>query len=104
MHSPKRRATLVALILGAILSATALAQTVQKQGTGVVTGRVTSGDKGMANVSVQLFQQERAPDRSAVAKATTDYQGNYKMTNVPAGRYTIIAVAPTMVGQSDSPY
>jgi protocatechuate 3,4-dioxygenase beta subunit len=104
MRSLKRRVTLVGFILGAMLSTVALAQTAQKQGTGVITGRVTSGDKGIANISVQLFPIERASDRSAVAKATTDYQGNYKMTNVPAGHYSILAVAPAMVGQSDTPY
>ena len=105
MRSLKRHATGFALILGIALSAAgALAQTVQKQGTGVISGRVTSGDKGIANVPVQLYAQDRFPNRSAIASAKTDYQGNYKLTNVPAGRYTISAVAPTMVAQSDTPY
>jgi protocatechuate 3,4-dioxygenase beta subunit len=105
MCSLKRHAISVALILGITLSAaSALAQTAQKQGTGVITGRVTSGDKGIANVPVQLYAQDRFSNRSALASAKTDYQGNYRLTNVPAGRYTISAVAPTMVAQSDSPY
>jgi Carboxypeptidase regulatory-like domain len=105
MCSLKRHATSVALSLVIALSAAnVLAQTVQKQGTGVISGRVTSGDKGIANVPVQLYAQDRFPNRSAIASARTDYQGNYRLTNVPAGRYTISTVAPTMVAQSDSPY
>src|SRR4051812_22408304 len=101
MCSLRRSATLVIIALGSILLPSfAFAQTIQKQGTGVVTGRVTSDDKGIANVSVQLFPPDRYTNRAALASAKTDAQGNYRLTNVPAGRYTVSAVAPTMVGQS----
>lgn len=98
----QRHAKLAALLLGILCSAATLAQTAQKPATGIITGRVTSGDKGMANVSVQLFAQETVYDRSAVAKATTDYQGNYRMTNVPAGRYMLYVLAPAMVGDDNN--
>jgi protocatechuate 3,4-dioxygenase beta subunit len=88
------------LLLGIAASA-ALAQSTQKQGTGTITGQIMLGDKGMANVAVVLYPPERTPERTAVARATTDYQGHYRLTGVPAGRYNVVAVAPAMVGPSD---
>lgn len=98
-----RPASLMALMLGAMLSA-AVAQTAQKQGTGIITGRVTLGGKAVANIGVALLPAERAMGRAAIARAATDYEGRYRLTNVPAGRYSVMVIAPALVRQSEDTY
>jgi protocatechuate 3,4-dioxygenase beta subunit len=88
------------LLLGITFNA-ALAQSTQKQGTGTITGQIMLGDKGMPNVTVLLYVPERTPERTTVARATTDYEGHYRLTGVPAGRYTLVVVAPAFVGPSE---
>jgi protocatechuate 3,4-dioxygenase beta subunit len=93
-----RPAFFMALMLAAMLS-TASGQTAQKQATGIITGRVTVSGKSVAGVGVMLLPSERAMNRSPIARAATDYEGRYRLTNVPAGRYSVMAVAPALVGQ-----
>jgi protocatechuate 3,4-dioxygenase beta subunit len=99
-----RFAFFMALMLGAMLSNGAVAQTAQKQGTGIITGRVTVSGKAIANVGVVLMPEERGMNRSALSRAATDYEGRYRLTNVPAGRYNVVAIAPAMVGSSEDAY
>jgi protocatechuate 3,4-dioxygenase beta subunit len=98
-----RHAFFTALMLGAMFS-TAVAQTAQKQGTGIITGRVTLSGKSVAGVGVVLLPAERMMERSTVARSATDYEGRYRLTNVPAGRYSVMAVAPALVAQSEDTY
>lgn len=99
-----RFAFFMALMLGALLFDGAVAQTAQKQGTGIITGRVTVSGKAIANVGVVVLPEERRMDRSTIARSTTDYEGRYRLTNVPAGRYNVMAIAPAMVGSSEDAY
>ena len=94
------RTTFLVLLLGAMLSGTR-AQTSQRQGTGVITGRVTYGQKAAANVGVVLLPAERMVERGAIMKVTTDYEGRYRMANVPVGRFNVVAVAPAYVGPNE---
>jgi hypothetical protein len=98
---PLRRYAFFGLLLLGITASAAFAQSTQKQGTGTITGQIMLGDKGMANVAVVLYPPERIPERTAVARATTDYEGHYRLTGVPAGRYNLVVVAPAMVGPSE---
>ncbi len=98
-----RHAFFTALMLGAMFS-TVVAQTAQKQGTGIITGRVTLNGKSVAGVGVVLLPAERVMERSTVARSATDYEGRYRLTNVPAGRYSVMTVAPALVGQSEDAY
>jgi protocatechuate 3,4-dioxygenase beta subunit len=99
------RAALHALLLGIMLSAVnTSAQNPQKQATGIITGRVTLGEKAAANIGVVLMPAERTMERAAIAKATTDYEGRYRLSNVPAGRYSVVAFAPAFVGPTDGMY
>ena len=106
MLSFKRRITFIALLWVVVLFGpiALTAQTVQKQATSVITGRITSGDKGMANVTVVLYPAEISLNRTAIARGTTDGQGNYRLTGVPAGRFTLSVAAPEMVGPNDTPF
>ncbi len=98
-----RHAFFTALLLGAMFS-TAVAQTAQKQGTGIITGQVTLSGKSVTGVGVALLPAERTMEHSIVARAATDYEGRYRLTNVPAGRYTLMAIAPALVGESEDTY
>lgn len=79
------------------------AQSAQKQGTSIITGRVTLKDKGMANVAVLLYPADPV-NRTTVARTATDTEGQYRLMGVPAGRYTIVAFAPAMVGPNEGTY
>lgn len=96
------RFVLAAVVLSS-MSMCALAQSSQKAGTGVIAGRVMIGDKAAPGVAVLLLPSERGgPMRKAVAKAATDFEGYYRLTNVPAGRYSVTPIAPTMVGPNEA--
>lgn len=97
------RSLLILFSLGCF-SLCAQGQSAQKTGTGVITGRVTVGDRGVPDITVLLTPGEFGPDRKAIARTTTDADGNYRLMNVPAGRYNIVPVAPTMPGPAESTY
>ncbi len=100
MRSLARAVFLLLLPAAAVLHVTA--QAPKQQGTAVITGRVTMGGKGAANVMVALYPMEFSPDRSAVTRGTTDAEGNYRLTGVPAGRYNIVAITPAYIGTSEN--
>lgn len=103
MRSLARAVFLLVLLAGAALHVTAQAPG-RNQGTAVITGRVTIGDKGAANVTMALYQIDSFANRSAVTKGTTDAEGSYRLTGVPAGRYHVLAIAPAYVGPSETPF
>lgn len=97
--------SLLFLLAFTSLSVCVPGQTEQKQGTGVITGRVMVGDKPAQGVAVIASPGEAGPERREVARGATDYEGNYRLTGLPAGRYTISPVAPTLISQSsESPF
>lgn len=67
----------------------------------MITGRVMAADKPLPNIIVSLVPAEPGPQRKAVATTTTDAEGNYRMTGVPAGRFVVAPVAPTWVVPTD---
>jgi protocatechuate 3,4-dioxygenase beta subunit len=76
----------------------ARAQTAQASGTGTITGRITLGDKPAQGVAVVLLPANAyGPDRKATTRATTDAEGQFRLANVPAGRYQVMPVAPALV-------
>lgn len=69
--------------------------------TGRITGRVTGDeDKPIAGVAVSLLPGDYNPRSKTVARATTDADGRYAMTNISAGRYMVLPLAPTHVVES----
>lgn len=100
MHSTLARSLLILFIFPSLYLC-ARAQATQKTGTAMITGRVLAGDKPMPDVPVLLLPGEMGPERRAVARTFTDADGTYRLTNVPAGRYSIAPIAPTMTGTGD---
>jgi hypothetical protein len=110
-------ATLLLLLLSAspdlpagLNNSLALAQTASREAartpTGSITGRVTNGADGVAGVLVELLSSQSGfgPQRiPAVARATTDEDGRFRLANIAAGRYYIRAFAPNFVIMNDNP-
>ncbi|MBD0370983.1 MAG: hypothetical protein ICV60_09125 [Pyrinomonadaceae bacterium] len=94
------------LILFALLcfSLCAQAEPTQKSGTGVITGRIMVADKPAPGVVVIAAPAEPGPNRKEAGRATTDYEGNYRLIALPAGRYNIMPLAPTLVSLSEGMY
>ena len=63
---------------------------------GSVSGRVRDGERGAAGVNVVLLLNE-PPRFRQVARARTDADGHYLLSNVAPGRYQIMPVAPVYV-------
>ena len=55
------------------------------------SGALLSGDPGIPGVTVELL----GPNSVVVASATTDSQGNYTITSIPAGSYSVAEVTPS---------
>jgi protocatechuate 3,4-dioxygenase beta subunit len=91
------RHAVLALLL-AVMFSVAQSQTAQKQSTGVITGRVTYGEKAAPDVGVALFASQRTMERNSIMRVMTDYDGRYRMSNVPAGRFNVMVIAPAYVG------
>jgi hypothetical protein len=68
-------------------------------GNGVITGRVSVGEKPAMGVVVGLMngQTFNVNDNGAVVKATTDAEGRYRLNQVPAGSFRVAALAPGYV-------
>jgi hypothetical protein len=76
-----------------------------KEGTATVSGRVTLKGEPMSGVMVSLARVDgiRTPsDIDSMPRAKTDGNGQFRITGVPSGRYSISANAPAFV-TSDNP-
>src|SRR6266436_1436439 len=97
MLNPARFVTTVFLV-APFSVLTCLAQTTSKPSpsprvSSTITGRVTIHGQGLSGVIVALWDpsfSEPQQNRSIIAK--TDPDGNYRITNIPVGNYSI---APT---------
>src|SRR5262245_6629938 len=73
-----------------------------QEATGSITGRVTIENEGAPGVTVTL---RRAPSRwplpPPVARATTDKEGRFQMSNLPDGRYYLVPLAPAYFAPSE---
>lgn len=89
---PQRSKSRAALAFLFVLcaAASAFAQT-----TATVAGRVTNGDRGVPGVVVTLTPINNLVRSNARAK--TDAEGKYRITNVPPGHYQIMPFAPAYV-------
>jgi hypothetical protein len=79
-----------------------LSSAASQEATCAITGRVTIDNQGAAGIAVALQQVKSGePSPSPVARTTTDKEGAFKMTNLPAGRYYLVPLAPAYFAPSE---
>jgi protocatechuate 3,4-dioxygenase beta subunit len=91
-----------ALLMLLSLAAAAYAQ---REAPASVVGRVTDGERGVPGVVVALLSSDPAQRFKTIARAKTDAEGRFALTNIVPGRYQLMPFAPVYVvqGVSDWP-
>lgn len=85
---------LPALILSVVLPVWAQ-QTDKKADAGTISGHISIDGKPMVGVAVVLLQGYiPTPDQVAVARALTDSEGRFQLTNIAAGMYRVKPLTP----------
>jgi len=100
MSSLPRYAIVVALALscaGFRTAASSQTKTQKKTPTGSVSGRITIHGKGAPEIIVGIRNSDFSPQPAPALKATTDQDGNYRITDIPAGNYQVSPMAPAYV-------
>ncbi len=69
----------------------------RKAPTGSVSGRITLQGKGKAGIVVGLSKEQSGPQGGPVLKSTSDADGNYRISDIPAGFYRVVPMAPDYV-------
>jgi hypothetical protein len=70
---------------------------IKKDPGGTVSGRITLQGKGRGGIVVGLNKEQTGPQTGPVFKATSDADGRYRITDVPAGFYRVVPMAPDYV-------
>lgn len=99
MRSPAYLAIISALLLycaGSCPRANSQTKPAQKNADATVSGKVTIKSKPAPGIVVGVRSIQRG-DNDPTFKATTDQEGNYRITGVPAGNYEVAPVAPAFV-------
>jgi outer membrane receptor for ferrienterochelin and colicins len=75
-------------LCAALVLSLCAAASLAAQQTGTLSGRVTDAESGtpIATVDVQV----RGPGGQVVASGQSDQEGNFRIANVPAGRYALV--------------
>jgi hypothetical protein len=68
-----------------------------KKAPGSVSGRITVKGKGKGGIVVGVRTGEFGPQMGPLLKAVSDQDGNYRITDLPAGTYQVAPVAPAFV-------
>lgn len=71
--------------------------TPEKSASATVTGKVSIKNKGVAGIVVIAEEENAKVWTGANYHGTTDQTGNYRITNLPAGTYSIKPLAPAFV-------
>jgi hypothetical protein len=69
-------------------------KTAQKAPTSTVAGRITIHGKGAAGIVIGIRSSDFSQQPAPALKATTDADGNYQITDIPAGSYQVWPLAP----------
>src|SRR5215510_11739062 len=93
----------VAILLGAASDIRAgQSSAASQEATCAITGRVTIDSQGAPGVAVTLQPATSSwPLPPPVARATTDKEGAFQMSNLPAGRYYLVPLAPAYFAPSE---
>jgi hypothetical protein len=101
MYSLKRTTALAATMIAALVVTVPARTPVQasqtKEPTCSISGRVTIAGLPARGITVLLLSGEDGPIDRPVAKATTDRDGHFQMTGVPAGQHLLQAFAPALI-------
>ena len=73
------------------------APTKQPTNTGVISGRVTLKAKPVPHVTVVLYGGSAVPLPNGKLGTSTDANGVYRLTGLPAGSYTVMPMTPAFV-------
>jgi len=95
---------LVLIILFVLCSSLCLAQTPAKEATASIAGHVTIRGKAAPGITMVATLRNSFFDNKTVAKTTTDEDGNYKLTGLTAGQFTILPLARAYVVDSGTAY
>ena len=97
MVSSTRQAMACLLVIFGV-AVLAQAQTAPlKEPTSTVSGRITIKDKPAPGVAVGLRLHDQSQPQPVVHRVTTDLNGEYRITNVPAGTYVMSVSAAAFV-------
>ena len=89
-------------ISGVQSTARSQAQANKKEETATVSGRVTIKGKGASGILVSLRRKDSGSPYDRSLRETTDQDGNYRITGVPAGQYVVTPLAPAFVANINS--
>lgn len=87
-----------------LCAAFCVAQGPAKDTSASISGRVTIGGKAAAGVTIVATVSNSYFDNKTVAKATSDEDGNYKLTGLAAGRFAILPLAKSYLVLGGSRY
>lgn len=98
--------TLTLLALTLLGSNSTFAQTLPKEGTAIVSGRVTLKGDPVSDVAIGLQPVSRTgfQDSSKLLRTRTDADGRFRFSGLNADQYLITALAPGLIAPSDTPY
>ncbi|HJQ22528.1 MAG TPA: carboxypeptidase-like regulatory domain-containing protein [Blastocatellia bacterium] len=105
MHALARTLLLMVVTLSFTVSAPSQSvapQSREVNATGTIAGRVTVAGKPAANIPVAVMPDpQRTLQERYVGNSTTDADGHFQITHVPAGRFYVMAVAPVFYNEAD---
>jgi len=74
-----------------------------QSGSSSISGKVTMKGSGVPGILIGARQAQQSPRAVPPPMATTDQQGNYKLSNLAPGQYEIVTGAPQFVLTSTEP-
>ena len=96
------RQAIAGIVFIVAIAANAQAQTTPaKDQTASISGKVTLKEKAAPGIVVVLTEDKYAGWQRFRYRATTDAEGNYRLTNIPAGNYYVFPLAPAFVPDKD---
>lgn len=91
------RRIIACILLSLSVAACAYAQSsAAKEQTGSISGKVTLKSKGVAGIVVVAVQNNYSGPQPPRHRATTDDEGNYRISDIPAGNYLAYPLAPAL--------
>ena len=98
------RRAIACILLSLSVAAFAQAQSgAAKEQTASVSGKVTVKNKAVAGIFVVATETDRSggPQRAS-RRGTTDDEGNYRISDIPAGNYYVYPLAPALVDKAQA--